>query len=126
MTTTANQKLTAFAQAVGTDYKELKGLITQIQTALAELPQSNAVSTQIQQAITALKNELMGGELDEQLDTLKELGNKLKELQNDGTVAGAITQKLSELKQKIEGLETAFNGLIETNFVEIYQQAKGV
>ncbi|MGX2969243.1 hypothetical protein [Ursidibacter sp. B-7004-1] len=124
--TTANQKLAAFAQAVGTDYKELKDLISQIQSTLAELPQSNAISAQIQQAITALKNELMGGELDEQLDTLKELGDKLKELQNDDSVAGAITQKLTELKQKIEGLETAFNGLIETNFVEIYQQAKGV
>ncbi|MGX2951614.1 hypothetical protein ACWIUA_12080 [Ursidibacter sp. B-7004-1] len=123
--TTANQKLTAFAQAVGADYKELKGLISQVQSTLAELPQSNAVSTQIQQAITALKNELMGGELDEQLDTLKELVDKLKELQNDDSVAGAVTQKLTELKQKIETVETAINALNTADFVQIYQTAKG-
>ncbi|MGX2951608.1 hypothetical protein ACWIUA_12050 [Ursidibacter sp. B-7004-1] len=124
--TTANQKLAAFAQAVGTDYKELKGLISQVQSTLAELAQSNAISTQIQQAITALKNELMGGELDEQLDTLKELGDKLKELQNDDSVAGAVTQKLTELKQKIETVETAINALNTADFVQIYQTAKGV
>lgn len=73
---------------------------------------------------TALKNELMGGELDAQLDTLKELGDKLKEIEGDESIKGAILQKFTEINGKITALEQGQTQLNEVNLVEIYRQAK--
>lgn len=126
---TLNQQLTAFAQAVGQDYKALKALIEQRQTQNAP---SAEVANQIQQAITALKNELMGGELDAQLDTLKELGDALNALQNDEGLTGTIITKFSDISQKLTALEqqvrdqqTQLNELTNSDLATIYQQAKG-
>lgn len=123
--TTQNQKLIAFAQAVGTDYKSLKELFTQLQRTVTQLPQSSAVTNEIEQKIRELKNELLGGQdLDAQLDTLKEIGDKLKELKNDNSLSQAITQKLTEINQKITALEQYKTGLEGLDLVATYQAAK--
>lgn len=119
--TTLNEKLIAFATEVGNDYRELKGLID----ALQSRSQSNSqLKREIAQAITNLKNELMGGELDAQLDTLKELGDKLKEIEADDSIKGAILQKFTDINGKTQALEQWQTQLNELNLVQTYQQAK--
>ena len=62
-------KLTAFAQAVGVDIKELKQLLN------GKI--DNATVTQlIEQAKTAVKAEILGDGVPENLDTLKEIAEK--------------------------------------------------
>ena len=86
-------KLTAFAQALGVDYKALKQLIdTKI---------DNTTLTQaIEQAKTAVKNDLLGDGVPENLNTLKELAEEIAKL--SGSTEGAVVQKLSDLGRRID------------------------
>ena len=86
-------KLTAFAQALGVDYKALKQLIdTKI---------DNATLTQaIEQAKTAVKNDLLGDGVPENLNTLKELAEEIAKM--SGSTEGAVVQKLADLGRRID------------------------
>lgn len=114
------EKLTAFATAVGVDIKDLQANKAD-KTALEALRQElqsagtgsagDTVGEAVQQAIdaakAAVKSEILGGEADDTLDTIKEIADKLKELQNDESISGAITAKLQELKSQIDALAGA-------------------
>lgn len=86
-------KLIAFAQALGVDYKALKQLIdTKI---------DNATVTQlIEQAKTAVKNDLLGDGVPENLNTLKEIAEEIARL--SGSTEGAVVQKLADLGRRID------------------------
>lgn len=86
-------KLIAFAQALGVDYKALKQLIdTKI---------DNATVTQlIEQAKTAVKNDLLGEGVPENLNTLKEIAEKIAAMSGD--TEGAVVQKLADLGRRID------------------------
>lgn len=131
---TNNQKFTAFVQAVGTDIKELQNQKANKTELTEKFDQLNQVVQGLQsraegvteqvviEKITALKNELLGGEgLDETLDTVKELGDKLKEMRDDQTISGAITAKLTELKEQIDAVKDA---LRIDDLVQVYNTAK--
>lgn len=126
-----NQKFVAFVQAVGADIKnlnenkvnktELTEKYNQLNEAVQALQRKESGVTEqvVTQKISELKNELLGGEgLDETLDTLKELGEKLKELKEDDSISAAITQKLTELNDKIEAQA------ISDDLVQVYTAAK--
>lgn len=86
-------KLTAFAQAVGVDIKELKQLLN------GKI--DNATVTQlIEQAKTAVKNDILGEGVPENLDTLKEIAEKIASLSGD--TEGAVVQKLADLGRRID------------------------
>lgn len=86
-------KLTAFAQAVGVDIKELKQLLN------GKI--DNATVTQlIEQAKTAVKNEILGDGVPESLDTLKEIAEKIASMSGD--TEGAVVQKLADLGRRID------------------------
>lgn len=86
-------KLTAFAQAVGVDYKALKQLIdTKIDSA--------TLTQAIEQAKTAVKNDILGEGVPENLDTLKEIAEKIASMSGD--TEGAVVQKLAELGRRID------------------------
>lgn len=86
-------KLTAFAQAVGVDIKELKQLLNG--------KVDNATVTQlIEQAKTAVKNEILGEGVSEDLNTLKEIAEKIASLSGD--TEGAVVQKLADLGRRID------------------------
>ena len=77
-------KLTAFAQALVVDYKALKQLIdTKIDSA--------TVTQLIEQAKTAVKNDLLGDGVPENLNTLKEIAEEIARL--SGSTEGAVVQK---------------------------------
>lgn len=86
-------KWIAFAQALGVDYKALKQLIdTKI---------DNATLTQaIEQAKTAVKNDLLGDGVPENLNTLKELAEEIAKM--SGSTEGAVVQKLADLGRRID------------------------
>lgn len=86
-------KLIAFAQALGVDYKALKQLIdTKI---------DNATLTQaIEQAKTAVKNDILGEGVPENLNTLKELAEEIAKM--SGSTEGAVVQKLADLGRRID------------------------
>ncbi|QQQ34727.1 hypothetical protein [Streptococcus mitis] len=86
-------KLTAFAQAVGVDIKELKQLLNG--------KVDNATVTQlIEQAKTAVKNEILGDGVPENLDTLKEIATMIAGMSGD--TEGAVVQKLADLGRRID------------------------
>lgn len=86
-------KLTAFAQAVGVDIKELKQLLN------GKI--DNATVTQlIEQAKTAVKNDILGEGVPENLNTLKEIAEEIAKM--SGSTEGAVVQKLADLGRRID------------------------
>ncbi|MEZ7643070.1 hypothetical protein O3672_02030 [Streptococcus chosunense] len=101
-------KLTAFAQAVGVDIKELKQLLN------GKI--DNATVTQlIEQAKTAVKNDILGEGVSEDLNTLKEIADKIASM--SGSTESAVLQKISELGTRIDNIANL-------DLVTVYNQAK--
>ena len=88
-------KLTAFAQAVGVDIKELKQLLNG--------KVDDATVTQlIEQAKTAVKNDILGEGVSEDLNTLKEIADKIASMSGD--TQSAVVQKISDLGTRIDNI----------------------
>lgn len=101
-------KLIAFAQAVGVDIKELKQLLN------GKI--DNATVTQlIEQAKTAVKNDILGEGVSEDLNTLKEIAEKIASM--SGSTESAVVQKISDLGTRLD----AFANL---DLVTVYNTAK--
>lgn len=86
-------KLTAFAQAIGVDIKELKQLLN------GKIDNST-VTQLIEQAKIAVKNDILGEGVPENLDTLKEIAEKIASM--SGNTEGAVVQKLADLGRRID------------------------
>lgn len=86
-------KLTVFAQAVGVDIKELKQLIN-------GKVDSTTLTQAIEQAKTAVKNDLLGDGVPENLNTLKEIAEEIAKM--SGSTEGAVVQKLADLGRRID------------------------
>lgn len=102
------QKLTQFAQAVGQDVKQIK-------LDVADKASTSAMTQAIEQAKTDVKAEILGDGVPEQLDTLKEIADRIAA--TGGSTDGAIVSKMTELGQKFTDLET-------TDLVSAYNTAK--
>ena len=86
-------KLIAFAQALGADSKAMKQLVdTKID--------NDTLMQAIEQAKTAVKNDILGEGVPENLDTLKEIAEKIANLSGD--VETAVVQKLADLGRRID------------------------
>ena len=86
-------KLIAFASAVGADNKTIMQLInTKIDNA--------TLMQAIEQAKTAVKAEILGEGVSENLDTLKEIAEKIASMSGD--TEGAVVQKLADLGRRID------------------------
>ena len=107
------EKLTKFAQAVGTDIKDIKTQLAN-KADKSEVGQGGITQQQLEAAIAAVKTAILGEGVPEELDTLKEIAEKIKAGENPDS---AIVAKLTELGQKITDLEN-------TDFVQIYTTAK--
>lgn len=101
-------KLTAFAQAVGQDVKQIK-------LDVADKASTSAMTQAIAQAKTDVKAEILGEGVPEQLDTLKEIADRITA--TGGSTDGAIVSKMTELGQKFTDLETI-------DLVSAYNSAK--
>lgn len=107
------EKLTQLAQAVGTDIKEIKTTLA-TKADKSEIGQGGITQQQLDTAIAGVKTAILGEGVPEELDTLKEIAEKI---QAGGSSDSAIVQKLTELGQKFTDLEN-------TDFVQIYSEAK--
>lgn len=86
-------KWIAFAQALGADNKTMMQLInTKIDNA--------TLMQAIEQAKTAVKAEILGDGVPENLDTLKEIAEKIAAMSGD--TEGAVVQKLADLGRRID------------------------
>lgn len=107
------EKLTQFAQAVGSDIKEIKTTLAS-KADKSELGQAGITQQQLDTAIAGVKTDILGDGVPEELDTLKEIAEKI---QAGGSSDSAIVSKMTELGQKFTTLEN-------TDFVQIYTTAK--
>mgnify|MGYP000937587964 CR=1 FL=1 len=86
-------KWIAFVQALGADNKTMMQLInTKIDNA--------TLMQAIEQAKTAVKAEILGDGVPENLDTLKEIATMIAGMSGD--TEGAVVQKLAELGRRID------------------------
>lgn len=107
------EKLTQFAQAVGADVKEIKTTLAS-KADKSEVGQGGITQQQLDTAIAGVKTAILGEGVPEELDTLKEIAEKI---QAGGSSDSAIVAKMTELGQKFTDLEN-------TDFVQIYTTAK--
>lgn len=107
------QKLEQFAQAVGADVKEIKTTLAN-KADKSEAGQSGITQQQLDTAIQGVKTAILGEGVPENLNTLKEIAEKISA---GGSSDSAIVSKMTELGQKFTDLEN-------TDFVQIYTTAK--
>lgn len=108
------EKLTQFAQAVGADVKEIKTTLAS-KADRSELGQGGITQQQLDTAIAGVKTAILGEGVPEELDTLKEIADRIAN--GAGSADQAIVSKMTELGQKFTDLEN-------TDFVTIYNTAK--
>lgn len=92
-------KLHDFAQAVGADIKEIKTTLA----GKADKGSEGITQDQLNTAIAQAKTDLIGG-APEELDTLKELADKI--VAGGGNVDSGIITKLTEFGNRITAIET--------------------
>lgn len=107
------EKLTQFAQAVGADVKEIKTTLAS-KADKSEIGQGGITQEQLNTAIQGVKTEILGEGVPEELDTLKEIAEKI---QAGGSPDSAIVSKMTELGQKFTDLEN-------TDLLTVYTEAK--
>lgn len=107
------ENLTSLVRAIGTDVKEIKATVA-TKADKSEIGQGGITQQQLDTAIQGVKTAILGEGVPEELDTLKEIAEKI---QAGGSSDSAIVSKMTELGQKITDLET-------TDFVQIYNIAK--
>ena len=86
-------KLIAFASALGADNKTIMQL-------LATKVDTNTLTQAIEQAKVAVKAEILGDGVPENLDTLKEIAQMIASMSGD--TEGAVVQKLADLGRRID------------------------
>lgn len=106
----AENKLEAVVVAIGTDIKNLQKAVNDKEV------NAGITEQQLNEAIQRLKSDILGDGVPENLDTLKEIAEKIATL--NGDTSGAIVAKLTELGQKIDGVA-------DVDYLAAYNQAKG-
>ena len=98
-------------------------LLTEFAQYLGE--QDKAILAQIEAKITQLKNDLLGGEVSADLDTFRELAEELRKLKASGSSAPeALTSKLMEFKQSLDGISEQMTALNNADLKAAYQRGK--
>ena len=101
-------KLIEFARVLGVDHKKLENLInTKIDNA--------TLMQAIEQAKTAVKNDILGEGVPENLDTLKEIADKITNMGEDAN--GALLGKVTEVSGRVDQIA-------HLDLVATYNQAK--
>ena len=74
------------------------------------------------QAKADVKNELLGGQVEESIDTIKELGELLKNIQTGEDGLNKLIQKVTQTNQSLTLLAGKFATLDGLNLKEAYQR----
>lgn len=108
-----SENLKSLVNAIGTDVKKINTTLA-TKADKSEIGQGGITQQQLDTAIQGVKTAILGEGVSEDLDTLKEIADKIKAGENPDS---AIVSKMTELGQKITDLEN-------TDFVQIYNTAK--
>ena len=108
------EKMTKFAQAVGTDIKEIKTTLAN-KADKSELGQAGITQQQLETAIQGVKTAILGECVPEVLDTLKEIADKINSA--GGNTDSGIISKMTELGTRIDTIE-------QEDLVNVYNTAK--
>ena len=108
------ENLKSLVRAIGTDVKEIKATVA-TKADKSELGQAGITQQQLETAIAGVKTAILGDGVPEELDTLKEIADRIAN--GAGSADQAIVSKMTELGQKFTDLEN-------TDFVQIYTTAK--
>ena len=101
----------------------IQQLLTEFAQYLGE--QDKAILAQIDAKVTQLKNDLLGGEVSADLDTFRELAEELRKLKASGSSAPeALSSKLTEFKQSLDGVIEQINALKAMDLKAAYQRGK--
>lgn len=93
--------LTSLVNAIGTDVKKINTTLA-TKADKSEVGQGGITKEQLDTAIQGVKTAILGEGVSEELDTLKEIADKIKAGENPDS---AIVAKLTELGGKITDLE---------------------
>ena len=107
------ENLTSLVNAIGTDVKKINTTLAN-KADKSEIGQGGITQQQLETAIQGVKTEILGEGVPEELNTLKEIAEKISA---GSSSDGAIVSKMTELGQKITDLEN-------TDFVQVYTAAK--
>lgn len=107
------ENLTSLVREIGTDVKRINTTLAS-KADKSEIGQGGITQEQLNSAIQGVKTAILGEGVPEDLDTLKEIAEKI---QAGGSSDSAIVSKMTELGQKITDLEN-------TDFVQIYNSTK--
>lgn len=113
MTTLNTENLTSLVREIGTDVKRINTTLAN-KADKSEIGQGGITQQQLDSAIQGVKTAILGEGVSEDLDTLKEIAEKISAGSSSDS---AIVSKMTELGQKFTDLET-------TDFVQIYNSAK--
>lgn len=95
------ENLKSLVRTIGTDVKEIKAAVA-TKADKSEVGQGGITQQQLETAIQGVKTAILGEGVPEELDTLKEIADKIKAGENPDS---AIVAKLTELGVKITDLE---------------------
>ncbi|MFS9238738.1 hypothetical protein QM452_01710 [Streptococcus australis] len=95
------ENLTSLVNAIGTDVKKINTTLAN-KADKSEIGQGGITQQQLETAIAGVKTAILGEGVPEELDTLKEIVEKIKAGENPDS---AIVAKLTELGGKITDLE---------------------
>ena len=103
--------------------QNIQQLLTEFAQYLGE--QDKAILAQIDAKVTQLKSDLLGGEVSADLDTFRELAEELRKLKASGSSAPeALTSKLTEFKQSLDGVIEKLNALNAMDLKAAYLRGK--
>lgn len=87
--------------------------------------QDKELLVQVEAKITNLKNDLLGGEVSADLDTFRELAEELRKLKASGSnIPEALTTKMTEFKQSLDGIIEQLNPLKEMDLKAAYLRGR--
>lgn len=76
----------------------------------------------LNQAKADVKNELLGGQVDASIDTIKELGEMLKGIQTGEDGLNKLIQKISQTNETLTTLDQKFTTLDSVNLKDAYNR----
>lgn len=107
------ENLKSLVNAIGTDVKKINTTLA-TKADKSEIGQGGITQQQLDTAIQGVKTDILGEGVPEELNTLKEIAEKISAGSSSDS---AIVSKMTELGQKLTDLEN-------TDFVQIYTTAK--
>lgn len=105
-------KLTEFARTLGEDNKRVN---EELKTKVSTSAMTQAISQAVTQAKTEVKAEILGEGAPENLDTLKEIADKITSMGDDA--GGALLGKITEVGGRVDQIANL-------DLVATYNQAK--